>query len=297
MARGYGMDEMRQNLIRIMGDSKTEMSGVELSRRLGISRITMAKYLALFEIGGLLRKRGIGNVTLWSLEPEQESFDFPDDYFKVAQMYLRFLTGNSEDQAFSLLRNCMDSGGVIRRLILEVIMPAVDSIRVMYDDGRIGTAERSLLETAISRSLHMLSHAQPAVQPEKNVVVIAADSQSRLVSEIASAAYRSDGWRVSHLGDMSMAINVLFDLDFQKLIRKVWRQKPGILIVAVFSHSVEGFSFFADSVKQIRSKSGRRIKLVLCGSLSDRFGHESDLLTERVEDVLQWSETVSGNLK
>ena len=43
---------------------------------------------------------------------------------------------------------------------------------------------------------------------------------------------------------MSSAINVLFDLDFQKLISKIWKQKPGILIVVIFSQTEEGSELF-----------------------------------------------------
>ena len=51
--------------------------------KIGINRITMSKYLKVFAAEGLLRQKNIGNVTLWFLEPGQESFNFPDDYFKV----------------------------------------------------------------------------------------------------------------------------------------------------------------------------------------------------------------------
>ena len=43
---------------------------------------------------------------------------------------------------------------------------------------------------------------------------------------------------------MSSAINVLFDLDFQKLVGKIWKQKPGILLVVIFSQTSEGINFF-----------------------------------------------------
>ena len=46
------------------------------------------------------------------------------------------------------------------------------------------------------------------------------------------------------LGDMSSAINVLFDLDFQKLVGKIWKQKSGILIIVVFSKTEEGSKLF-----------------------------------------------------
>jgi hypothetical protein len=126
---------------------------------------------------------------------------------------------------------------------------------------------------------------------------MASDAQSRLYSESASAAYHSDGWNVSHLGDMSSAINVLFDLDFQKLIGKIWKQKLGILIVAVFSQTDEGLIFFADSINSIKEKSGKPMKLALCGKVSKKTKIKSDVVSEKIEDILQWSQTIFQNLK
>jgi len=33
--------------------------------------------------------------------------------------------------------------------IVKVILPAIDSVQKLYDDGKIGTAERNLLRTTI----------------------------------------------------------------------------------------------------------------------------------------------------
>jgi len=104
-------------------------------------------------------------------------------------------------------------------------------------------------------------------------------------------------WMVFDLGDMSSAINVLFDLDFQKLVSKIWKQKSGILIVVVFSNSKERLNFFADSINSIKEKIGKRMKLVLCGKLENKTKLNCDLHTEKFEDVIQWSETVYDNSK
>ena len=104
-----------------------------------------------------------------------------------------------------------------------------------------------------------------------------------MYSEAASAVYHSDGWKVSHLGDMSSAINVLFDLDFQKLIGKIWKQKPGILIIVVFSQTDEGLNFFADSINPIKEKSGKQMKLALCGKVSKKTKIRSDLTSEKLK--------------
>ncbi len=297
MAKGYSDKELRQRLISILGDAVSGMSGTEISDKIGISRITMSKYLKVFAAEGLLRQKNIGNLTLWFLEPGQESFDFPDDYFKVAPRHLEYLVKGDEQQVFSLIRNCLHSGGDANRLILEVIFPSIDHLRQLYDDGKIGTSEQNLLMTIISKSLQIFNQIPVVSDPKKNVVVIASDAQSRLDSEAASAVYHSDGWRVSHLGDMSSAINILFDLDLQKLIGKIWKQKPGILIILIFSKTSEGLSFFADSVNPIKTKSGKHMKLVLCGTVSKKTKIISDLTSEKIEDILQWSQTISQNLK
>lgn len=120
---------------------------------------------------------------------------------------------------------------------------------------------------------------------------------SLLYSEVASASYHSDGWRVSHLGDMSSAINILFDLDFQKLVGKVWKQKPGILVIVVFSKTYEGLNFFAESINSIKEKSGKNMKLILCGKVSTKSRISADLISEKINDILQWSHTISENQK
>ncbi len=297
MGKGYSAEEIREKIISILDDSISGMSGVEISKKVGINRITMSKYLKVFAAEGLLRQKNIGNIILWFLEPGQESFNFPDDYFKVVSQYLDYLIKGTEDQVYSLIHNCMYSGGTVNRLVLEVILPSIDHIKKLFDDGKIGASEQNLLMNTISKSLQIFNQIQVVSDPKKNVVVIAAESQSKLYSEAASAVYYSNGWKVSHLGDMSSSINVLFDLDLQKLIGKIWKQKSGILIITVFSQTDEGLSFFADSINSIKEKSGKQIKLALCGKVSKKTKIQSDLTSEKIGDILQWSQTISQNLK
>ena len=297
MARGYVSKEIREKLIFILKDSDSGMSGVEISKKINVNRITMMKYLKVFAAEGLLRQKNIGNLTLWFLESGQESFTFPDDYFKITSRYIELLVKGTEDEIYSLIRNCLNSDASINQLILEVIYPAIDYLDNLYDSGKIGSAEKNLLRTTISKSLDIFNQISVVTDPKKNVVVIAADPESILISESASASYHSNGWNVSHLGDMSSAVNILFDLDFQKLIGKIWKQKIGVLLVVIFSQTSEGLSFFADSINSNKKKSDRRIKLALCGNISKKTKINSDLLSDKISDILQWSKTMSKNLK
>ena len=90
MARGYQADEVKQKLVDLLNESKTGLSGVEISEKLGINRVTMTKYLKVFSAEGLIRQKDIGNVTLWFVEEGAEQFQFPDDYYQV-QKSIRIL--------------------------------------------------------------------------------------------------------------------------------------------------------------------------------------------------------------
>jgi methanogenic corrinoid protein MtbC1 len=297
MGRGYESAKIRQKLIDLLEDSKTGMSGVEISKNLGVNRTTMTKYLKVFAAEGFLRQNNIGNITLWFLESGQEAYSFPDDYFKVTPQFLDKLIKGQETQIYSLIKNCLNSGALVPKLVTEVIIPSIESIQKLYDDGKIGNTEEKLLQNIISKSLQIFNQISIDSNPKNNIIVISADAHSNLLSEAASASLHSDGWRVFHLGDMSSAINVLFDLDLQKLMGKIWKQKSGIMIILVFSNTEEGLHFFAESVNSIKEKLGKRIRLILCGKVGKKTKIQSDLISEKFEDVLQWSKTVSESSK
>ena len=270
MARGYPIHDVRRRLIEALGDAdaKGGMSGVELAKALGMSRTTVSKYLRMLAADGTLDRREIGNVTLWSLRPGQESFTFPDDYFRAASAYMEYVRNASESGAVQVVCNCIRSGASAASLVLDVVLPASDAIRDMYETGKIGAAEQNYLGGIISRSLYEIGSHDTGVRASrekgKSVLVIAADSRSGPVSHAACSIYRSRGWTVFELGDMSAAAGVLFDLDFERLAGKVWNPRNGPLVTAVFSSTAEGLNFFADSIYPV-SKRSRRMHLLLCG--------------------------------
>lgn len=292
MARGYQIEEVQKKLIELLNASKTGLSGVEISKNLGINRITMTKYLNVFEKEGIIHGKNIGNVTLWSIEKGVEQFKFPDDYFVVESKFHELLVSMDDVQISSLIRNCISSGASIPKLTTEVILPAGLKVKKLYNDGKIGDSEEKLLQNIISQSLHILNQKSSESIPKKNIITIAADAQSILLSEIASTSLRSLGWKVFHLGDMSKSINVIFDLDLQKLLGKIWKQKTGIMVILIFSESEEGLNFFAEAVTSLKGKMGKKLKLVLCGKVGKKTKIPSDFTSSQLEDVLQWSETV-----
>jgi len=83
MTRGYQTEEIKEKLVDLLSSSKTGLSGLEISERLNINRITTTKYLNVFAAEGFVKQKNIGNVNLWFIEDGTEKFHFPEDFFKV----------------------------------------------------------------------------------------------------------------------------------------------------------------------------------------------------------------------
>lgn len=297
MARGYQTEELKQKLIDLLKGSEMGLSGVEISQRLGLSRITMAKYLKIFAAEGLIRFKNVGNVTLWILEENTEQFRFPNDYFKVQTKFQEYLGTGLEQKSLHLIRNCIHSEAIIPKLMNEVIVPAIDFVQKNYREGKIGNSEENLLKNIIRKSIGLVNLNAYNPNPKKNVITIAADPESVLISEAAAASLYSDNWQVFSLGDMSSTINILFDLDLKKFLGKIWKRREGIMIIVVFSSSEEGLNFFADTINSIKGEFGKSLYLALCGMIGKKTQIKSDLVAKDLDTVLQWSQTVYESSK
>jgi len=291
MAKGYQTQDLKQKLVEVLSNSKTGLSGVEISEKLGINRVTMTKYLNIFATEGMLRQKNIGNVNLWFIEEGTEQFEFPDDYFHVKTKYLELLTSINEQKVYNLIRNCIHSNANTTKLMTEVILPAIESVQELFEQGKISKSEEKLLGQIISSSIQMLNLITTEINPRKNVIIISADSKSALIAESASASFHSEGWNVSSLGDMSDAINVIFDLDLQQFLGKVWTKKNGVMVIVIFSETDEGLKFFSQAVNSVKEKFGKNLNLVLCSKIKKNTLAKADLIADNLETVLQWSET------
>ena len=291
MTRGYQTEEIKEKLVDLLTNSKTGLSGLEISQRLEINRITTTKYLNIFAAEGLIKQKNIGNVNLWFIEDGTEKFNFPEDLFRVKTKYIEYLTARKEQQVYNLVRNSFHSTTQPVKIITEIIIPAIEAIYGTFDQGKIGKSELNLLEKIISNSIQIIKLENFDIDTKKNVILISADHQSTLLSEAASASFHADGWQVYSLGDMSSSIDVLFDLDLQKLLTKIWKPGAGMMVIVVFSSTPESMKFFAESVNSIKTKSRRNLYLAVCGDMKKNAGIKADLMEKDIEAILQWSQT------
>ncbi len=296
MARGYDETYVKSRLIKLLRSSKSGVSGVKISQKLGINRVTMSKYLNKFAAEGTITQENIGNLNLWFVDGDTEQLNFPDDYFLVQEKYISCVIDCIEKPVYTLIKNCINSKAKMDKIVTEVILPAIPQIQKLFDDGKIGKSEQQLMTGIISNSIQMITHNSKQSESGKNVIMLSADSESLLFSEAAGAAFRSQDWNVFSIGDMSSSIDVLFDLELRKLLSKTWKSKKGLMVILVFSQTEEGLKFISDSFYAVKEKSENNLFIVLSGKTGKKVKIKADLSTSKLEDMLQWSNTKYENL-
>ena len=295
MARGYDETEVKFRLIKLLHSSKSGISGVEISEKLGINRVTMSKYLNKFAAEGTITQKNIGNLNLWFVDEDIEQLNFPDDYFLVQEKFLSHVIDCNERHVNNLIKNCINSKAKMDKIITEIIIPTIPHIQKLFDDGKIGKSEEQLMIGIISNSLQMITYHAGHSDSGKNIIILSADSESILSSESAAAAFRSQNWNVFSIGDISSSIDVLFDLELRKLLSKTWKSKEGVMIVLVFSQTEEGLKFISDSFYSVKEKSENNLFIVLSGKTGKKVKIKGDLSASKLEDILQWSNTKYEN--
>lgn len=290
MAKGYSLQQIQEKLIELLSESKTGLSGIEIAQKLKINRATMAKYLNILVAEGIIKQKNIGNANLWFIESGTEKLEFPEDYFHVKEKFFEYLIANQHPQAQSLIRNSLHSGAEIQTLINEVILPAIASLEDLHLKAKIGTSEAKMLRGSISNSIQILV---PQKEPDqkRNVILLSADSSSLLYSQAASSSLAAKSWQVWQVGDVSDAVDVLYDLDLQKFITKIWRQKQGVMVVAIFSASDEGTKFFSESVNSIKPKFGKNLHIVV-HSRTQKPTAKAEFTSDKFEATIQWIESI-----
>jgi hypothetical protein len=93
---------------------------------------------------------------------------------------------------------------------------------------------------------------------------------------------------------MSDAIDVMYDLDLQKFLTRIWKQKQGIMIVLVVSGTDEGAKFFSEAVNSVKPKFGKGMHLAIFSKIK-KPNSKAEFTTDYFEGAINWAESVSQN--
>jgi methanogenic corrinoid protein MtbC1 len=300
MYRRYTLDEIKRKIIDVLQSAGgTGLSGVELADRIRMNRMTITKYLDVMHAMGLLKKKKIGNVNIWFVQIGVGDIEFPINYIQVQQKLISSILTGDEDHARRILLSVMNSNVDQVRVITDVVLPAVNTIRELYSRGRLNKTEQTFLSNLMMELIDLVKfNVRPREQKANAHAVCVAGSEDRVhIAKGAAVALSARGWDSSYIGDVSEQIDPFFDIDFQRYLLRLWSDKHGLMLVCIFSSGEGSLRFLSSATKGMKGKvkGELRIIAVIPQQLQPVAEEISDYVAKDLLALVEWAEREFNN--
>ncbi|MDQ3884415.1 MAG: B12-binding domain-containing protein [Thermoproteota archaeon] len=298
--RRYTLDEIKRKIIDVLHSAGgTGLSGIELSDKTGINRVTMTKYLDVMHAMGLLKKKRIGNVNIWFAEIGVGDIEFPINYIQVQQKLIDSILSGEEEHARRILVNVLSSNIDQVRVITDVITPAVNTIGELYNRGRLPKTERTFLLSLTMELIDLVKFNLRPTESKANAhVICVAGSHNRIhVAKGAAVALLSRGWDSSYIGDIEEQIDPFFDIDFQRYVSRSWDNKRGLMLLCIFSSGEGSLRFLLSTSKALKGRL--KGQLLIAANTTEELKpiaeEGADYVAKDLLSLVEWSEREYNN--
>jgi methanogenic corrinoid protein MtbC1 len=295
MYQRYTLEEIKRKIIEVLQSAGgTGLSGVELSDRIGINRMTITKYLDVMHAMGLLKKKKIGNVNIWFVQIGAGDIEFPINYIQVQQKLISSILAGDEDHARRILLTVMNSDVDQVRVMTDVLLPAVNTIRELYSRGRLNKTERTFLLNLMMELIDLVKfNVRPTEQkPNAHAICVAGSEDTVSIAKGGAVALLARGWDSSYIGNVGEQIDPFFDIDFQRYLLRVWGEKHGLMLVCIFSSGEGSLRFLSSTAKGMkgRIKGELRIAATTTQELQPVAEESSDYIAKDLLALVEWAE-------
>lgn len=294
MYRRYTLDEVKRKIVDVLQGAGTGLSGVELADMTGMNRMTITKYLDVMHAMGLVKKKKTGNVNVWFLESGVADIEFPVNFIQVQQKLITAILAGEEEQARRILLSVLNSDIDQIRVLIDVVLPAVNTVGELYSRGKLDKTERAFL---LSLTMELIDLVKFNVRPSEqkanaHVLVVAGSGDKVHVAKSAAVAFSALGWDSLYIGDIEEQIDPFFDIDFQRYVSRVWGSKRGLMLICIFSSGEGSLRFLSSTAKAMkgRLRGELRIAAITTPQLQAAAEENSDHVAKDLLSLVEWAE-------
>ena len=295
MFRRYTLEEVKRQIINVLQSDNTGMSGIELARKTGINRMTITKYLDLLYTIGLIKKKKLGSVNVWSLEQVAPDFAYPMEYFEIQQRFMEAILVGNEDSARRIMMNIINSQADRVRILLDVILPTLNTIKELYDRSKLGKTEKIYLINVIMEISELLKFnlTRDGIKQEVFAMSVAGSEEATYYAKFPAIASQILGGHSIFIGNVEDGLDPFFDIDIQRFILRTWSNKIGLMVIIICSSKESSLRFFATAEVSIKDRLKGKLRIVTMTipeleSLSERIG--VDFTTNDLQSLINWTE-------
>ncbi|MER3408257.1 MAG: hypothetical protein C4292_05850 [Nitrososphaera sp.] len=215
---------------------------------------------------GLIKKKKVGMVNVWFVEPGVAGLEFPINYTQVQQRLLEYALAGEEEQARRLLVNVINSSSDQVKILTDAILPAANTAGELYSRGRIGKTERLHLATLMGELVDLVKfNARPAENlavMDAHAVCLAGTGDMVMAAKSAAVALGIMGWDARYVGNVEQEIDPFFDIDLQRYLVRAWAGKRGLMVVCAFSSEEGALKFLTSTARAMRGRLKGELRVV-----------------------------------
>ena len=265
MYRRYTIDEIKNKVVEILRNHEEGMSSIELADAIHVNRMTITKYLNILSAIGLIKRKKIGSINIWTIESGVEDIEFPLNYLHLQQRFITSLVGYNKRELSKILLNIIYSDTEVLKILKEIIIPSSNTIKGLYDRGRLGKTELIYLYNLLFDLVILIEIYHKNTEYNKNIhnIFIAGNQDQILNSKILSVASEVSNCDTIYIGNIEQHIDPFFDIDLQRYITKFWLHKKGTKVIFLCCSEESSLRFLFPAVDYIKRKMTENIKIVL----------------------------------
>ncbi len=302
MYRRYTIDEIKNKVIETLRNHEEGMSSIELADAIHVNRMTITKYLNILSAIGLIKRKKIGSINIWTIESGVEDIEFPLNYLHLQQKFITSLMGYNKRELSKILLNIIYSNTEILKILKEIIIPSSNTIKGLYDRGRLGKTELLYLYNLLFDLGILIEVYHKNTEYNKNIhnIFIAGNQDQILNSKILSVASEVSNCDTIYIGNIEQHIDPFFDIDLQRHIAKLWLHKKGTKVIFLCCSEESSLRFLFTTSDYIKRKMTENIKIVLfanSGILDLAKDLKFDFITSDLNSIIIWLEELIKRVK
>jgi hypothetical protein len=298
----YTIDEIKNKVIETLRNHEEGMSNIELADAIHVNRMTITKYLNILSAIGLIKRKKIGSINIWTIESGVEDIEFPLNYLHLQQKFITSLVGYNKRELGKILLNIIYSDTEVLKILKEIIIPSSNTIKGLYDRGRLGKTELIYLYNLLYDLVILIETYHKNNEYNKNIhnIFIAGNQDQILNSKILSVASAVSNCDTIYIGNIEQHIDPFFDIDLQRHIAKFWLHKKGTKVIFLCCSEEGSLRFLFTTADYIKRKMTENIKIVLFVN-SDILDLAKDLkfdfITSDLNSLIMWLEELIKQIK
>lgn len=302
MYKRYTIDEIKNKVIETLRNHEEGMSNIELADAIHVNRMTITKYLNILSAIGLIKRKKIGSINIWTIESGVEDIEFPLNYLHLQQKFITSLVGYNKRELGKILLNIIYSDTEVLKILKEIIIPSSNTIKGLYDRGRLGKTELIYLYNLLYDLVILIETYHKNTEYNKSIhnIFIAGNQDQILNSKILSVASAVSNCDTIYIGNIEQHIDPFFDIDLQRHIAKFWQHKKGTKVIFLCCSEEGSLRFLFTTADYIKRKMTENIKIVLFVN-SDILDLAKDLkfdfITSDLNSLIMWLEELIKQIK